>query len=126
MKSSLWAAALLSLAACGTTVQPDARLALIQQQHTQLLAKQKQAESQYPHLTAERVQDSQAAFADLVQVSGATLQTIDHLDPAKSQDAAQQAQVGQLATQEAHVLDLADNTLKLNQLHLSDRPPMGK
>ena len=111
MKTFLWLAAALLVTSCGSdAAKPDPRVATIRQQHEQLLLQQKQYVTLLPtlagpeKLSPAHIKDSEQRFADMVEQSQANLTALDQLDPAKAQDPAQTALVGELAAKEADIL----------------------
>lgn len=106
-----------SITGSGAT-KPDPRVAVIHQQHEQLLAKQKQYVAQLSTLTGserlspEHIAHSKQRFAEIIQQSQANLTALNQLDPAKSQDPAQVALVGELASKEAGIYARGENRLQ--------------
>ncbi|WP_208133617.1 MULTISPECIES: hypothetical protein [unclassified Hymenobacter] len=100
---------------------PDPRVAIIRQQHEQLVAQQKDYSKQlnaltgYEKLTPERVKESEEYFADYVQKSQANLTDLDQLDVSKSKDPAQISLIGELAEKEKSLLERA--TKRLANIH---------
>jgi hypothetical protein len=119
MKTTLFLASiLLSLAACSSADKPDPRIAAIQQQHQEILAKQKASAVQEstPELTGNgRADDAKKNLADIVQQSHANLTALDQLDAGKSQEPAQVAVVSDVATKETELLQRATTTVELNE-----------
>ncbi|SET97156.1 hypothetical protein [Hymenobacter actinosclerus] len=99
------------------SVNPDPRAATIRQQHEQLLATQKQYLEQlgqlqgYEKLSPARAKESTEYFAWLIEQSEANLTALGLLDGSKYQDPAQIALVGEIATKQAHYLNLAKKKL---------------
>ena len=122
MKTFLFLPLALLAASCSSEVaKPDPRVATIHQQHEQLLTQQKQYVTLLPTLTGPEklspahIKDSEQRFADMVQQSQDNLTALDQLDPAKAQDPAQTALVGELAAKEAGIL--ARGTRRLANVH---------
>ena len=118
MKSFSYLALFLGLTACGTPVKPDPRVAVIQAQHQQIVAAQKESAAQEKNAELVRLgrpAESQKRFAELLQESQANLASLAQLDPAKSQDPGQVALVGTAATKEAELLKAAQATVTYNQ-----------
>ena len=96
-----------------STHNPDPRVATILEQHEQLLALQKEYTAQlgslkgHEKLSPAHIKDSQQRFADFVQQSEANLLVLDQLNVDRSQEPAQLALVGELATKESSILERA-------------------
>jgi hypothetical protein len=102
MQTTLLLTVLLGLGACGFASKPDPRVAIIRQQHQQLLAKQKVAAG-----AGEEADFARESFSLLAKKSNNIQQAVDQLDPSNSQEAAQVALVTDLASQEATLLEQA-------------------
>ncbi|GAB3241089.1 hypothetical protein GCM10027346_36100 [Hymenobacter seoulensis] len=118
MKTTIFLALSILLAGCNSaSVKPDPRVAVIRQQHEQLLAHQKEYNALLSALTGSEklspshIRDSQQRFADFVQQSQSNLQVLDQLDEARSQDPAQLKMVGELAAKETNILERAKRRL---------------
>jgi hypothetical protein len=119
MKTNVCLALSLLLAGCDSaSVKPDPRVAVIHRQHEQLLAKQKEYNAQLNTLTgneklsASHIAHSKQRFAEIIEQSQANLNALDQLDPAKSQDPAQVALVGEIAAKEASIYARGQNRLE--------------
>jgi hypothetical protein len=96
---------------------PDPRVAIIRQQHEQLLNIQKVYVRQlsqlkgYEKLSAARVKKSAGQFAGLIKLSQANLTALDQLAPSKAHDPAQVALVGEIAEKQASLLARGEKQL---------------
>ena len=118
MKTNLFLAALLGLAACGAPARPDPRIAQIQAQHRQLVAARQESAAQEKDAELVRLgrpAEARRRFAELLRRSRATLAGVGQLNPARAQEPAQVALVGTAATQEAELLQSARAMVAYNR-----------
>lgn len=143
----LWAAGLL-LSGCGSDASttsapevataaapapaapanPDPRVATIRQQHEKLLSLQKEHITQLNQLTGheklspERIKKEVDYYATLVRKSQANIDALNMLDASKSSEPAQIALIGDLAVQQASLLEKGERYLKgIHDLHYLDK-----
>ena len=96
---------------------PDPRVALIQEQHKQLLDLQRKYSEQvvqltgYEQLTPQRIAESENSYVNFLKRSEENLAAVSMLNAAKAQDPAQIALVGDIAARQARILKLAQKQL---------------
>ncbi|GAB3720429.1 hypothetical protein GCM10027594_00360 [Hymenobacter agri] len=99
------------------SANPDPRVDTVRQQHQRLLSIQQEYLVQLGQLkgneklSPKRVQKSKEDYTYFIGQSQANLTALDQLDPAKAQDPAQVALVGEIAEKQASVLNLAKKKL---------------
>ncbi|GAB3298524.1 hypothetical protein [Hymenobacter tenuis] len=105
----------VSSLAAGTN--PDPRVAMIRQQHEQLLSIQQEYLVQlgqlkgYEQLSPARVKKSKEDYVYFIEQSQANLSALDLLDGNKAQDPAQITLVGEIAAKQASLVNLAKKKL---------------